>query len=78
MTWFKKLLCFFKGHSCEPTGRHAVQLREWKCQRCGGLYVSNEPEYGDMLLPSDGDFVKLFEDYRDMLKRHAKLEEARK
>jgi len=67
--WFRKLCCFFLKHPCKPTGRHAVQLREWKCDRCGGVFVSNTPEYGNMLLDSDEDFDTLFKDYEAMMER---------
>lgn len=48
-TWFS---CRFGGHPCTPTGRRGVTLREWKCQRCGGIYVSHTA-YGNTLIPAD-------------------------
>ena len=37
----QRIVCFFRGHPCEPTGRHAILLVEWECKRCGGTYVSH-------------------------------------
>lgn len=56
-----RVLCFVTGHPCEPTGRHGYVVREWRCQRCGGLYASHR-EYGDVLLPVDARLDQIFKD----------------
>lgn len=62
-----KVLCLVQGHPCEPTGRHAILLREWRCLRCGGLFVSHI-EHGNALLPADEDSNRIFRDYADAIK----------
>ena len=63
----RRILCFFRGHPCEPTGRHAILVVEWKCKRCGGIYVTHA-HYGNDLLPADDDSDRLFRDCMDAIK----------
>ncbi len=58
-TLWKRILCFFGGHPCEPTGRRGIVMKEWRCQRCGGLYVSHA-DYGRCLLPADATTDMIF------------------
>ncbi len=55
-----RLACFICGHPCVPTGRHAILIAEWKCQRCGGLYVSHA-HYRNVL-PADEGSESIFRD----------------
>ena len=50
----RRVLCFVQGHSCEATGRRGYALREWRCQRCGGVFISHSG-YGRALLPATPD-----------------------
>ncbi len=67
--WFRravaKLRCFLCGHPCDPTGRHGIVLIEWKCRRCGGLYVSHV-EHGNALVRADADSDQIFRDVRHL------------
>lgn len=55
------LICFFIGHKCVPTGRHAYLIHEHYCLTCDRLYISHT-EYGGMLLPADKDSDRIFRD----------------
>ena len=70
----KKLVCFVRGHSVLPTGRHAILLREWWCSRCGGRYVSHR-DFGDALLAADDDFDRIVADFEDAKVRFHPLSE---
>jgi len=50
----RRFLCFVQGHPCKATGRRGYALREWRCQRCGGVYISHS-DYGRALLPATPD-----------------------
>lgn len=50
----KRILCFFFGHPCTPTGRHGSLLSEWFCDRCGRFYISHV-DHGDMLIPRNAE-----------------------
>jgi hypothetical protein len=63
----RRVWCFVTGHPCEPTGRHAILLREWRCKRCGGLYISHA-EYGNCLLPADSGSDRILRDCMDAIK----------
>lgn len=58
-----RLLCFLFGHLCEPTGRRGIVLREWRCERCGGLYISHR-DYGNAIVPADEDSDRMLSDER--------------
>lgn len=60
----KWLICSLLGHPCEPTGRHGVILKEWKCLRCGEFYVSH-PDHGNRLIKRDEAAEKIFQEGRD-------------
>lgn len=59
----RRVACWCKGHTCHPTGRHAILLVEWRCERCGGLYVSHA-HHGNALIAADevSDFI-----FRDVM-----------
>ncbi len=57
----QRIVCFFRGHPCEPTGRHAILLVEWECKRCGGTYVSHA-HHGNALMAADNGSDRLFRD----------------
>ena len=63
----RRMACFFLGHPCEPTGRHAILLVEWKCKRCGGLYVAHA-HHGNALMDADNDSDRIFRDCMDAIK----------
>ena len=50
----RRFLCVTQGHPCEATGRRGYALREWRCQRCGGVFISHS-DYGRALLPATPD-----------------------
>lgn len=60
--------CLAKGHPCEPTGRHAILIKEWKCKNCGGTYVSHV-HYGNMLLPADRESDQFISDCSAAIKK---------
>lgn len=63
----RRTVCFFRGHPCEPTGRHAILLMEWKCKRCGGIYVSHA-HHSNALLSADDGSDRIFRDCMDAIK----------
>lgn len=63
----RRIVCFFRGHPCDPTGRHAILLMEWKCKRCGGIYVSHA-HHGNALIDADDDSDRIFRDCMDVIK----------
>jgi hypothetical protein len=63
----RRVLCFVQGHPCQPTGRTAILLTEWVCQRCGGTFVSHK-EHGNALVPGDPDSDRIFRDWMDAIK----------
>lgn len=62
------LRCFIKGHPCVATGRAAILLTEWKCQRCGGTFVSHR-YHGNALVKSDTDSDRIFRDFADAIRK---------
>jgi hypothetical protein len=50
----RRFSCFGQGHPCEATGRRGYALREWRCQRCGGVFISHS-DYGQQLIPATPD-----------------------
>ena len=71
VVWLQRLVrriaCACYGHQCEPTGRHAILLMEWKCKRCGGIYVSHL-HHGNALRDADDKSDRLFRDCLDAIK----------
>jgi hypothetical protein len=63
----RRITCFLRGHPCEPTGRHAILLVEWKCKRCGGLYVSHA-HHSNALMSADDGSDRIFRDCLDAIK----------
>ncbi len=63
----RRIVCFFRGHPCEPTGRHAILLMEWKCKHCGGIYVSHA-HHGNALMDADEGSDRIFRDCMDAIK----------
>ena len=63
----RRITCCLRGHPCEPTGRHAILLVEWKCKRCGGLYVSHA-HHGNALMSADDGSDRIFRDCMDAIK----------
>jgi hypothetical protein len=61
MKFLNKLRCFIGGHPCDPTGRHGIVLIEWRCRRCGGLYVSHV-DHGTALVDADEGSDRIFRD----------------
>lgn len=59
--FFLKLICFFGGHPCVPTGRHGYVIHEQRCSRCGDLYVSHV-HFGNALVKADADSDRIFRD----------------
>ena len=57
---FDHIRCLVYGHRCEATGRHGHLLHEWRCLRCGGVFVSHV-DYGSLLIPADKDSDQIFE-----------------
>lgn len=62
--WLRRIKCLLKGHPCKPTGRSAILLVEWKCERCGGVYVSHV-HHGRVLADADAHSDQIFRDYLD-------------
>jgi hypothetical protein len=60
-TLLLRLFCFFAGHPCLPTGRHGLLLTEYRCTRCGRLYLGSS-EYPGRLLPADQGSDRIFRD----------------
>lgn len=58
---FTRLRCRLFGHSCSPTGRHAILLTEWRCRDCDGLFVSHV-DHGRALMPADAESDQIFRD----------------
>lgn len=55
----RRLRCMVQGHPCVLTGRHAILLIEWRCTRCGGLFVSHV-HHGATLVSHDAQIEQLF------------------
>jgi hypothetical protein len=47
----RRFICLVRSHPCEATGRRGYALREWRCQRCGGVFISHI-DYDRVLLPA--------------------------
>jgi len=60
MNW-KAIVCFFRGHDCEPTGRHALMIRELLCLYCGGLFVQHA-HHGNALIRQNATGRKIMND----------------
>ncbi len=65
--FLRRIACFLRGHPCEPTGRQAILLMEWKCKCCGGVYVSHA-HYGPALIPANEGSDRIFRDFADAVK----------
>jgi hypothetical protein len=65
--FLSKIICFLLKHPCVETGRRGIQLKEVKCLRCNGLFVSH-PDYGDTLIPSTESFVEIYERHKNYIK----------
>lgn len=63
----RRVRCMVQGHPCEMTGRHAILLIEWRCTRCGGLFVSHL-HYGAALASPDAESEQLFRDFADAIR----------
>ncbi len=63
----RRLLCMVQGHPCEMTGRHAILLIEWRCKRCGGLFVGHA-HHGALLVTPDAQSEQLFRDFADAIR----------
>jgi hypothetical protein len=65
MNVLRRITCFLRGHRCYRTGRYSFLLEEWKCERCGKIYVAHG-DFGSYLLPGDAESDALFRMWSDL------------
>lgn len=56
----RRAFCLMLGHPTIET-RRAILLTEWRCQNCGGRFVSHR-DHGDTLLSADAESDRIFEE----------------
>jgi hypothetical protein len=66
----RRFSCFVQGHPCEATGRRGYALCEWRCQRCGGVFISHS-DYGRALLPATPDSDEMLIRHMDAIRADA-------